>query len=153
MTVAPLALACLKEVPEPPPGARRGQQPPAEPVHFSTSLKDFRRSTTFQAAIQGSVLAAHASLLTTRCRLLEYMDWLELDKRIDDDVNWEQTNLKLFEWECEDHGVERYNFEMRRPGGIQLRLTLQAARLHDFPHCTPLQLPIAQPATLPLSPK
>ena len=128
--------AGLKEVPEPRPGARRGQPPPPEFVHFSTSLKDFRRSTTFQEAIKGSVLAAHASLLTTRCRLLEYMDWLEMDKRIDDDpqVNWEQTNLKLFEWECEDHGVERYNFEMRRPGGIA-PAHLQTC-LHDSPHRT-----------------
>ena len=82
-------------------------------------MKRGRQETmpSVQEAIKGSVLAAHASLLTTRCRLLEYMDWLEMDKRVDDDVNWEQTNLKLFEWECEDHAVERYNFEMRRPGG------------------------------------
>ena len=41
---------------------------------------------------------------------------MEMEKHVDEAANWESKNLKLFEWECADQGVLRYNFEMAQPG-------------------------------------
>ena len=137
LSVFVAGLADLKEAPEFRP-TRPGQRPPPpEPVHFSTSLKDFRRETSFQHAIQGSVLASHPPLLTTRCRLMEYIDWLEMEKHADETIGWESRNLKLFEWECADHGVERYNFEMARPELLLLESLMVEHGLSDLEMPTP----------------
>ena len=47
-----------------------------ECCHYSVALRDFRKETLFQTAIRSSTLASFPGLLTTRGRLVEYLDWL-----------------------------------------------------------------------------
>lgn len=76
---------------------------------YATRLRDFAScQTTFASAVQGSVLMSHPPLLTTRCRLLEYLNWLEED-------SWGETkSSKLFAWQNRAPDEFRFNMVMGR---------------------------------------
>ena len=104
-----------------------GADPLAHTCHYSTGLKDFRKETLFQTAVRGSVLASYPGMLTTRCRLLEYLDWLNSDHLLALTREGEEEeegfkageergfrNVKLYDWQCKYMGVHRSNFELSK---------------------------------------
>lgn len=97
---------------------------------FAVSLKDFAQRSTLAKALDCSTLVSHPPMLTTRCRLLEYLVWLEKP-------SWKEgvQNVQLYDWQCKEDKVARTNFEVDQKEDLLLSRVLILFGLgpHDMP--------------------
>ena len=102
------------------------------PLQFAISLKDFARSSTLVKALEISTLVSYPPILTTRCQLLEYLSWLEKD-------TWQEgfQTVQLYEWQCEEQKVDRYNFQVTPSEDLLLSHVLLLHGLGDLDMPTP----------------
>ena len=86
---------------------RAGVGPAGKQLQFAVSLHDFAQRSTLARALNCSTLVSHPPILTTRCRLLEYLEWLEKP-------SWQEgmETVALYAWECKEDKVMRTNFEV-----------------------------------------
>ena len=111
---------------------RAGPGPDDKQRHFCISLKDFAKQSSLAKALHISTLISHPPMLTTRCRLLEYLEWLELP-------SWAESfeTVQLFDWECQEQRVARFNFEISPKEDLLLSHILMLHGLQGLDMPTP----------------
>lgn len=99
---------------------------------FAISLADFGQTSTLAKALDNTTLVSFPPMLTTRCRLIEYLTWLEKD-------SWQEgfETVKLFDWKCGEDKVMRTNFKVDEKEDALLARVLILSGLGELDMPTP----------------